>query len=52
MALTIFLFVVLILSFIAMFGVVKFAEHVIARPRLAPNAADTAKASTGAAKSL
>jgi hypothetical protein len=52
MVLTIFLFVVLILSFIAMFGFVKFAENVIARPQLAPVAGDAAKASAATDRSL
>ena len=36
MVLTFILFLVLIVAFVAMFGVVKFAENVIAKPQFAP----------------
>jgi hypothetical protein len=36
MALTIIMFFVLIALYVAMFGLVKFAETVIAKPQLAP----------------
>lgn len=49
--LTIFLFLVLIVAFVAMFGVVRFAENVIAKPQFAPLAGD-AKAPAGGVKSL
>ena len=52
MALTFILFIVLILAFIAMFGFVKFAENVIAKPQLAPLSGDTAKARADRPKSL
>jgi hypothetical protein len=44
MVTTFIMLLVLILSFAAMFGVVRFAENVIAKPRLAPLNGDTAKA--------
>ena len=52
MVLTFILFLVLIVAFVAMFGVVKFAENVIAKPQLAPFAGDAAKAPAGSVKSL
>ena len=49
MAITILMFFVLILCFAAMFGFVKFAENVIAKPPAAPaNGAGAAKAANGA----
>jgi hypothetical protein len=51
MVLTFILFLVLIVAFIAMFGVVKFAENVIAKPQLAPLTGDAGKAPAGSVKS-
>jgi hypothetical protein len=52
MAITILMFFVLILCFAAMFGFVKFAEKVIAKPQAAPlSGVGAAKAANGA-KSL
>jgi hypothetical protein len=45
MLLTIVMFFVLIALYVAMFGVVKFAENVIAKPQLAP--LDNSAATTG-----
>jgi len=48
MAIAILMFFVLILCFAAMFGFVKFAEAVIAKPHAAPlNGAGAAKVANG-----
>jgi hypothetical protein len=52
MVLTFILFFVLIVAFVAMFGVVKFAEKVIAKPQFAPLASDAGKTPAGSVKSL
>jgi len=48
MAIAVLMFFVLILCFAAMFGLVKFAEAVIAKPHAAPlNGAGAAKVANG-----
>jgi len=49
---TFIMLLVLILSFAAMFGVVQFAENVIAKPRLAPPNGNTGKAAAEGVKQL
>jgi len=49
---TIVMFFVLILAFFAMFGFVKFAEHVIARPQQASVDDDAAKAAALGARAI
>ncbi|MGD0565079.1 MAG: hypothetical protein ABSA66_18580 [Roseiarcus sp.] len=52
MAHTILMFFVLILSFAAMFGFVKFSENVIARPQAVPVIDDAAARNADRAESL
>ena len=52
MALTFVMFFVLIACFVAMFGLVKFSENVIAKPQLVPLGNDTGTRITDSAKSL
>ncbi|MGA2792674.1 MAG: hypothetical protein ABSE69_03955 [Roseiarcus sp.] len=52
MVFTILMFFVLILSFAAMFGFVKFAENVIAKPQLAPLNDNAAAKTADGGKSL
>ncbi len=52
MAITILMFFVLILCFVAMFGFVKFAENVIAKPQVATLSDNVAAKTVNGAKSL
>jgi hypothetical protein len=52
MVFTIVMFFVLIALYVAMFGLVKFAEHVITKPQLVPSGNGTAARGTDSAKSL
>jgi hypothetical protein len=52
MVFTIVMFFGLIAAYVAMFGLVKFAENIIAKPQLVPSGNSTATRITDGAKSL